>query len=547
MLRRVSTRFFICWTLLFLMLLSLTGGPVAAAGLDLPGLYDRLKGDPAYQSYRGELLEKYLKLNGTEKDFDGDIRSFLAELQEGIAAAGTEGIDSEDEVNALVMKTAMKLLLDEKYNTLAGALSSSSSIQALLQGNFPPALEPVRQQIVADLLGTGGQPATGGGGPGVPPAGTGEAIQRDAAAGVVTWQVTPEAAAGIKDGRLVLSLAGETASSRIFSLPPALLRDLEEMGATLELDYGPVCLTLPPAAYAALGSGGAELACSQASPDLARVKEVNGPGYRAAGVVYTLTAGDKAGLPSGIVARIKYEEEQGLDRDLLGVYQVQEDGTLVYCSGRIVKEGPYLEFTLPGNGSYAVMEYRAGFADLAGHWAARDVEIMAARHIAAGVGEGRFEPDRAISRAEFTSLLQRVLELPAQGTAVIFKDVPPDAWYASPVAAAVRAGLVHGFDDKTFKPNSPITRAEMAAMLQNAMTIKGLAVQQEPGAVEDVLQEYKDQADVPSWARPAMVAVVTAGIIGGRDGGLAPRERATRAEAVVMLKRLVDKAMAPGL
>lgn len=549
MLRRVSTRVFTCWTLLFLMLLSLVGGPAApAAGLDLPGLYDRLKDDPAYQPYRQELLEEYRKLNSSEQAMDSDIRSFLADVQDRLANADTSSLKDEDDVNALVMETAAEVLLTGNYSTLASALAATSDIQSILKGNFPPALEAVREQIVAALLGSTGQAVSGGGGAAVPPAGTGEEIQRDAAAGVVTWRVSPEAAAGIKDNKLVLSLAGETVPTRTFSLPSDLLRDLGQKKAELELDYGPVVLTLPPASLATLSDFGAvDLTCRQESPDPAQVKGINGPGYRAAGMVYTLTAGDKAGLPAGIPARIKYEERQGLDRDLLGVYQVQSDGSLVYRGGHGVEGNPYLEFALPGDGSYIVLEYRADFADLAGHWAARDVEIMAARHIAAGVGEGRFEPDREITRAEFTSFLQRVLGLPASGAAAGFSDVPPEAWYAPSVAAAVRAGLVHGYEDKTFKPDNPVTRAEMAAMLANALALKGLAVQQEPGRVEAVLQNYKDQAVVPSWARSAMAATVTAGIIGGRDDGLAPLEHATRAEAVVMLKRLMDKGFAPGL
>ncbi|WP_338825529.1 hypothetical protein MHOCP_11070 [Moorella humiferrea] len=541
MLRRVSTRVFTCWTLLFLMLLSLVGGPAApAAGLDLPGLYDRLKDEPAYQSYRQELLEEYRELNSSGQAMDGDIRSFLADVQERLANADTSSLKDEDDVNALVMKTAAEVLLTGNYSTLANALAATSDFQSILKGNFPPALEPVRREVVNALLGGGGQVA-GGGGAVVPPTGTEEEFKRDAAAGIVTWRVRPEAAAGIKDNKLVLSLSGETVPIRTFSLPPALLQDLGQKKAELELDYGPVVLTLPAASLAALSvSGGADLTCRQESPDPAQIKDVNGPAYRAAGMVYTLTAGEKAGLPAGISARIKYEERQGLDRDLLGVYQVQSDGTIVYCGGRGVEGSPYLEFALPGAGSYIVLEYRADFADLAGHWAARDVEIMAARHIAAGVGEGRFEPDREITRAEFTSLLQRVLGLPAPGAVTGFSDVPPEAWYAPSVAAAVRAGLVHGYEDKTFKPDNPVTRAEMAAMLANALALKGQAVRQESGRVEAVLRNFKDQMDVPSWARSAMATAVTAGIIGGRDGGLAPLEHATRAEAVVMLKRLME-------
>ncbi|MDN5362921.1 MAG: hypothetical protein PWP70_1968, partial [Moorella sp. (in: firmicutes)] len=533
MLRRVSTSVLICWTLLFSMLLSLVGGPVAlAAGLDLPGLYDQLKNDPAYQPYRQELLAEYHNLNSDGQAMDNDLRSFLADVQARLSQADTSKLKDEAGVNALVMKTAAEVLVTGNYSTLANALAATSDFQSILKGNFPPALETIREQIVAALLGSTGQVTAGGGGTAAPSAGTAGEIQRDAAAGVVTWRVNPEAAAAVKDNMLVLSLAGETALTRTFSLPPALLQDLGQKKADLELDYGPVILTLPAASLAALSNaGGADLTCRQESLDPARLQDANGPGYNAAGMVYTLTAGDKAGLPAAIPARIKDEDRQGLDRDLLGVYQVKSDGSLVYLGGHGVDGSPYLEFSLPGNGSYAVLEYRADFADLAGHWAARDVQVMAARHIAAGVGEGRFEPDRQITRAEFTSLLQRVLGLPAAGATAGFSDVPADAWYAPSVAAAVRAGLVHGYEDKTFKPDNPVTRAEMAAMLGNALALKGLAAKLEPGRVAAVLQPYKDQAAVPSWARPALAGAVTAGIIGGREDGLAPLERATRAEA----------------
>lgn len=146
------------------MLLSLVGGPAApAAGLDLPGLYDRLKDDPAYQPYRQELLEEYRKLNSSEQAMDSDIRSFLADVQDRLANADTSSLKDEDDVNALVMETAAEVLLTGNYSTLASALAATSDIQSILKGNFPPALEAVREQIVAALLGSTGQAVSGGG------------------------------------------------------------------------------------------------------------------------------------------------------------------------------------------------------------------------------------------------------------------------------------------------------------------------------------------------------------------------------------------------
>lgn len=132
----------------------------------------------------------------------------------------------------------------------------------------------------------------------------------------------------------------------------------------------------------------------------------------------------------------------------------------------------------------------AGFADTAGHWVAREGQLGAA--VAAGIvrvdeyPQGRFEPDRAISREEMAVMLVRALGLEEEALAVrldvvngqanvggrLFRDA--DSWRRPQhVAAAIRAGLITGYRESdeqfSFRPEQTATRAEAAAMVVRAI------------------------------------------------------------------------------
>lgn len=106
------------------------------------------------------------------------------------------------------------------------------------------------------------------------------------------------------------------------------------------------------------------------------------------------------------------------------------------------------------------------FTDVpASHWAAHDIDVAAQRGYVDGMEAGTFEPDRPITREQLCALLARVLELPAAAAAPPFKDVPAERWSAPAIAALSGRGVVDGFDDGSFRPQAPITRAQMAALL----------------------------------------------------------------------------------
>jgi len=181
------------------------------------------------------------------------------------------------------------------------------------------------------------------------------------------------------------------------------------------------------------------------------------------------------------------------------------------------------------------------FSDIAGHWAQKDIEFMAAHGYVKGMGDGTFAPDAMVTRAEFATLLVNELQLKNE-EAITFLDVPEDAWYYSFVASASAAGLIKGYNDEQFGPEDSITREQMAAMIARALQYQGKQKNTEDtGALMD---KFADKDLISGWAAEPVAQVVNQEIIKGRlsaDGTLlfAPQDNATRAEATAMLKRLL--------
>jgi hypothetical protein len=198
----------------------------------------------------------------------------------------------------------------------------------------------------------------------------------------------------------------------------------------------------------------------------------------------------------------------------------------------------------PTLSKYTVMAYRRTFADVAGHWAQREIEIMAGRFVARGVTPTTFLPNGKVTRAQFAAFLQRALgipeEKPAQAT---FSDVAPDAWYYGAVEGLAKAGLVLGWQGK-FRPDDLVTREEMATMVVRGIAHDGNKVTLTGQEVEGLLARFTDRGSISSWAQESAAIAVKAGIVLGRavdseSPVYAPKDGAMRAEAVTMIKRLL--------
>ncbi|GIP58332.1 S-layer homology domain-containing protein [Paenibacillus woosongensis] len=185
------------------------------------------------------------------------------------------------------------------------------------------------------------------------------------------------------------------------------------------------------------------------------------------------------------------------------------------------------------------------FADIQAHWAKTGIEALSARFIIHGTANGAFDPQQQVTRAEWVSMLVRALGLAQGGTQSThsFTDVPEAAWYKDSVQTAVEAGLIQGFADGTFKANEAVTREQMAVTLLKAMELADGPQNEAAGSQAQLnMASFKDAEDVSAWAVEAMSRLTGTGILAGDNQGLLqPNRQASRAEAAVVLHKVLQR------
>jgi len=142
------------------------------------------------------------------------------------------------------------------------------------------------------------------------------------------------------------------------------------------------------------------------------------------------------------------------------------------------------------------VEITASFPDVKdGDWFAQAVTTLASLKIITGYEDGTFAPGKQISRAEFTAIATRFAKA-VNGT-VNFSDVSADHWAASNIATGSEYGWINGYEDNSFRPSKPITRAEVAAIV-NRMLARA-ADEAYVGANRDQLVQFSDLQDTAKW------------------------------------------------
>jgi hypothetical protein len=113
-------------------------------------------------------------------------------------------------------------------------------------------------------------------------------------------------------------------------------------------------------------------------------------------------------------------------------------------------------------------------ADIRNHWAKQAIERLAQLGIISGYPDGTFKPDEPITREQMVFVIMKLLnasELPETKTGE-FRDISQTAPFArEAVEAAVKAGMISGYPDQTFRPDGNVTRAETAVILINLLKL----------------------------------------------------------------------------
>ncbi|MFS0726654.1 S-layer homology domain-containing protein [Paenibacillus sp. 1P07SE] len=204
----------------------------------------------------------------------------------------------------------------------------------------------------------------------------------------------------------------------------------------------------------------------------------------------------------------------------------------------------------PGNSVYTVLQLERAYADLAGHWAQREIEQLASKLIVKGRTGHVYAPGDAVTRAEFAALLVRALGLGGTRSVPLeeqprFTDVTAGAWYAQAITDATAAGLIHGFEDGSFRPAETVSREQMALMLERAVAFAeaGLGVERasrHEQTGEAGIQVYEDAAAIADWSKAAIGFVRHRGLMDGvSDRIFDPQGETTRAQAALVIHRML--------
>lgn len=191
----------------------------------------------------------------------------------------------------------------------------------------------------------------------------------------------------------------------------------------------------------------------------------------------------------------------------------------------------------PGGGTDEPGQSGVKLADINGHWAEEAVKQAVEAGFVHGFEDGTFRPDAPVTREQFVHMLVQALQLEAEAFAELpftdWQEIGP--WSLESVKIAAARKIVQGYPGR-LAPQEPLSRVQMAAMAVRALQLS------EPDEAQLL---FADAKSIPLWAVGEVKAAVQAGIIQGRDNNrLMPNAAATRAEAVVLLLRLLEHSAA---
>lgn len=184
--------------------------------------------------------------------------------------------------------------------------------------------------------------------------------------------------------------------------------------------------------------------------------------------------------------------------------------------------------TLPGRSVLA-------FSDTAGHWAYKYIHHLKARNLVYGRTPEAFVPEGAVTRAEFASLLVRILGLKDQAEALqkgssSFRDVKPSCWAKGSLEVCLELGIIPHDGSMNLHPEQGLSRLEAVLMLDKALALSG----KNKAAFSDC-QGLKEE-ELEALGRVAERALVS----GFGDGTFRPHALLTRAQAAVLMENVLD-------
>ena len=172
------------------------------------------------------------------------------------------------------------------------------------------------------------------------------------------------------------------------------------------------------------------------------------------------------------------------------------------------------------------------FVDFPNDWSTGAMTAAVDNGLLGGVGDGRIAPQGEVTRAQMAAIINRAFGAEKQASLSSYSDVAADAWYAVDMAKAVQMGTFSGTGNGLLEPDRAITREEAFSVLARAFALEA--------GDDSSLASFSDGAQVSSWAKGSVSAMVAAGYVNGSDGNrLNPQQTITRAEFAAVMSKIV--------
>jgi hypothetical protein len=239
---------------------------------------------------------------------------------------------------------------------------------------------------------------------------------------------------------------------------------------------------------------------------------------------------------AAIEVSMAYTLKKGEDPEKVCVYLLNDNGQIEKVAGAYDAATGEISVKRKHFSMYFIGVSTDTFSDIPNSWAKHPVEVLAGKGIITGKSGGVYDLNGLTTRAEFVSLIARMLSLEPKEDQGIFKDVHSEAWYAESVKAMYQIGIIEGNSDMTFAPEQTITREEVAVILSN--TLKYLKMNQ----TEEISDcQFSDKDDVSPWASESVSQVYNLKLMNGYPtGDFKPSSNLNRAEMAQIIYKLFN-------
>jgi hypothetical protein len=176
---------------------------------------------------------------------------------------------------------------------------------------------------------------------------------------------------------------------------------------------------------------------------------------------------------------------------------------------------------------------QVSFSDISqSYWARGFIMELAQRGILTGFPDGKFHPEKPVTRGEFAALLASVFKKSKVRNAISFQDISTNYWASEGIREAYEMGFLGAVSGSQFKPYESLTRLQVLTALA-----KGLNYTSSSSSIEQVLRVYSDAAAIPAEARSLVAAATERGIVANYPNvnTCSPNKVATRGEVAAML------------